>query len=264
MTGALRAGPILAAWLSDRASTGASVSDLSDAARLALWFTAWRRGDASLDEARDAIVGEDAAHDVVGLAPDPMPLILAFGALAGRGASAAGLALPVPGDPLGLAGPPDFNAEALEQEEAVVLVGLDLGLLPYRAGRGVQWRAHLATSLRQVPDLSEADGLLRRALLHAADALAELDVARWRPDVADALLDLRRARRLDLPDGLPDRVDRMLDLAGRCRDIVAVALEDDGGAVTASEAERRRQALEPLDHAARRALVAACSFTGSG
>lgn len=238
------------------------MADLGDAARFALWFSAWRRGDVSLDEARDAVVDEDAAHDVVGLAPEPLPLILAFGALAGRGATAAGLALPVPGDLLGLAGPPDFNAEAVEQQEAVVLEGLELGLLPYRAGQGVQWRAHLATSLRQVPDLHEADGQLRHAVLTAADSLARLDVARWRPEVADALLNIRRARRLHVPAGLPDRVDRMLDLAGRCREIVAVALEDDGGALTASEADRRRRALEPLDHAARRALVAACSATG--
>ena len=38
-------------------------------------------------------------------------------------AVAAGLALPAPGDPLGLAGPPAFNADALEAGEAVVANG---------------------------------------------------------------------------------------------------------------------------------------------
>ena len=40
--------------------------------------------------------------------------------------------------------------------------------------------------------------------------------------------------------------------------IVALALEDDGNAVTAREIDARREALLPLDRAARRAVVAAC------
>jgi hypothetical protein len=42
-------------------------------------------------------------------------------------------------------------------------------------------------------------------------------------------------------------------------EIVEVALEDDGGAVTAYEIASRRDALRPLERAGRRALVAACS-----
>ena len=40
-------------------------------ARFALWFSAWLAGAASLDDTRDAIVGDDAAHDVVGRARAP-------------------------------------------------------------------------------------------------------------------------------------------------------------------------------------------------
>jgi hypothetical protein len=40
---------------------------------------------------------------------------------------------------------------------------------------------------------------------------------------------------------------------------VALALVDDGGALTVLEAESRRAALRPLGRAARRALVAAAS-----
>ncbi len=234
---------------------------LSDAVRLAVWFSAWCEGLVSLDEARDAVVADDAAHDVVGMpgSPDLVPLILAFGALRGAGATGAGLALPTPGDPLGLAGPPEFNAEALEIGEAVVLRGADLGLVPARAGAGVVWRCLPAVSLRQVPDLAEADTELRSTLPAVADALADLDVARWRPDVADALMALRRDGDLDVPVGLDPRAQRMLVLAQRCRTIVELALADDGGAVTALEADRRRAALVPLDRAARRALVAASS-----
>ena len=237
---------------------GPSPEPLPGSARLALWFTAWARGGTSLDDARDAVLGDDAAHDVVGLEEGPVPLIVALGLLRAERATGAGLALPEPGDPLGLGGPPAFNAEALEVGQAVVLTGAELGLVPARTGAGVVWRCLPAASSRQVPDLPEADTALRAALPAAADELAALDVARWRPDVADELLALRRTGDLSVPPGTDPRAQRVLALAARCRRIVALALHDDGGAVTAGEADRRRAALLPLDRAARRAFVAAC------
>ena len=147
----------------------------------------------------------------------------------------------------------------MEAGEAVVLRGIDLGLVPVRAGAGVVWRCLPARERRQVPDLAEADTGLRAALPQVADELAELDVARWRPEVADELMALRRPDDLEVPEATDPRAQRMVALASRCRRIVALALADDGGAVTAAEAERRRTALLPLDRAARRALVAACS-----
>jgi hypothetical protein len=235
---------------------------LPDSARMALWFSAWCAGSVSLDEARDAVVGDDAAHDVVGLpgSDDTVPLILALGALRAERATGAGLVLPAPGDPLGLGGPPEFNAEALEAGEGVVLDGADVGLVPVRAGAGVVWRWLPAASRRPVPDLSEADTSLRAALPRAADALAALDVARWRPDVADELMALRREQPMRVPPGTSNRAQRMLALAVRCRTIVELALVDDGGSLTAAAADGRRAALLPLDRAARRAMVAACSF----
>lgn len=235
-------------------------------ARFALWFSAFAAGRASLDEARDRVVEDDTAHDVIGL-PDqdgPVPMILALGLLRVEGATAAGLALPTPGDPLGLAGPASFNSEVLDVGEGVVLDGADLGLVPHRVGSGVQWQAMPATSRRQLPDPSEADALLRQALLGATEALVELEVARWRPEVADELMALRRHTDLQLPGGMAPRAVRLAALASRCRVIVELALEDEGGAVTAAEADTRRQALLPLDHAARRGLVAACSFPWDG
>lgn len=234
---------------------------LPRSADLAVWFSSWAAGGASLDDARDAIVGGDTAHDVVGLPgePEPVPLILALGRLKAQGAVGAGLALPVPGDPLGLAGPPSFNADALDVEEAVVLEGVEAGLVPHTAGAGVTWRLFPASARRQVPDLAEADTMLRRAVLDAADTLARLDVARWRPEVADELMALRRPVDLTFPAGWEPRAVRVASLAARCRTIVDLALEDEGGAVTAGEADARRTALAPLDHAARRGIVAACS-----
>ncbi|NUS49850.1 MAG: hypothetical protein HOQ22_02270, partial [Nocardioidaceae bacterium] len=106
--------------------------------RLALWFSAWLTGTTSLDDARDAIVGDDAAHDVADLpgVDGTRPMIVALGTLRGLGASAAGIALPVPGDLLGLAGPADFNVEVVEAGEGVLVEGAELGLVPRRAGAG--------------------------------------------------------------------------------------------------------------------------------
>ena len=239
-----------------------SSSPLPLSARFALWFSAWTAGSASLDDTRDAIVGDDAAHDVVGLpdADGTQPLIVALGLLRARRATGAGIALPVPGDPLGLAGPSSFNLEVVEAGEGVVLDGAGLGLVPFRAGAGVVWTCHEALTLRQVPDPSEADQSLRQALVRTADELADHDVGRWRPEVADELMALRRAADFAFPDAMSPRAVRLATLATRCRTIVELALDDDGASITAQEADARRRALAPLDHAARRGLVAACSF----
>jgi hypothetical protein len=239
-----------------------SVSQLPVSARFALWFSAWVAGRSSLDDTRDAIMGGDAAHDVVGVpgSSGSQPLIVALGLLRGHRASGAGLALPVPGDPLGLAGPAPFNAEVVEEGEGVVLEGADLGLVPHRSGAGVVWTCHQAVSRRQLPDPSEADTGLRQALLSTTGVLSDLDVARWRPEVADELMALRRTGDFAFPEAMAPRAVRLAALATRCRTIVDLALEDDGGSLTVAEAEARRRALLPLDHAARRGLVAACTF----
>ncbi|QNN52864.1 hypothetical protein [Nocardioides mesophilus] len=241
-------------------------STLPPSARLALWFSAWVEGGASLDEARDAVVGDDASHHVVGLPDhdDAVPLILALGLLRAEGGRRGVLALPAPGDPLGLAGPAGFNAEVVDAGEGVVVEGAELGLVPHRVGAAVQWTCHDARVAAHVPDPGEADSGLRRALLGTTEQLADLDVARWRPEVADALLDLRREADLVLPRAMAPRAVRLVSLSSRCRTIVELALEDDGGSVTALEADARRAALLPLDHAARRGLVAACAYPWQG
>ena len=100
---------------------------------------------------------------------------------------------------------------------------------------------------------------MRTLLPQVADGLAGLEVARWRPEVADELTALRREPDLDVPPGMSTRAQRVLGLGSRCRRIVELALEDDGSALTAAEADRRRALLLPLERAARRAVVAACS-----
>lgn len=217
---------------------------------LAWWLTAWLRGHEPTDHLLDALALD--AHLV-----DGQPgLLQMLARVRGTGTDGAGLALPVEGDPVGLGGPRPLNDAALEVGEAVVAG--PLAFVPSEAGEVVSWQAFDAER-RQLPDVGEADRTLRTALLDAAKELAALDVARWRPEVADELMDLRRPLEVVGPPGIPGRC---LDLAARGAQalaIVELALEDDGAALTAYEAEQRRTALRPLERAGRRALVAACS-----
>jgi hypothetical protein len=222
---------------------------LPHSATLAWWLTAWLRGHEQTDHVLDALAAD--THLLAG--GSTLDLLVRARA---TGASYAGLALPVDGDPLGLGGPRDFNSAALEAGQAVV-VG-DLGLVPEEQGETVQWQSHEA-SRRQLPDVGEADRTLRGALVGAAGDLADLEVAKWRPEAADALMNLHHRPSLDAPLGTPPRC---VDLAARGLQawaIVDLALVDDGGALSSYEAERRRDLLQPLGRAARRAIVAACS-----
>jgi hypothetical protein len=215
-------------------------------AEVAWWLTAWLRSDESTDSLLEVLDG----HGVAG--ESSLDLL---GSIRTLGVDGAGLALPAPGDPVGLGGPAEFNHAALDRGEAVV-VGR-LGLVPGMAGAH-GWSC-LPAAPRQVPDLHEASTGMRRVLLESANALAALDVARWRPEVADLLTDLRDIPDLAAPRGIPDVC---LDLAARgvlARTVVALALQDDGAALSVHDADQRRALLAPLDAAGRRALVAACS-----
>ena len=75
-------------------------------------------------------------------------------------------------------------------------------------------------------------------------------------------MNLRHGPRLPLPPGLTPRQVETLDRAVLCLEIVRLAVEVDGGAVTSYEMTRRRDALADLGRAARRALVGACSGRG--
>lgn len=233
---------------------------LPASARLAWWGTAWLRGHAVTDLVLDAVIGGDATHVVAGLPglDGTATLVQGLAELRRLGATSVGAAFPAEGDPLGLGGPAAFNRDALEAGEAVVVEGTGLGLVPHRTGAAVAWTVHPA-GRRQLPDVGEADRSLRSGLLETADALAGLDVARWRPEVADRLMDLRHRDPLTGPDGTPARCVELAARGLQATGIVELALEDDGGAVSAQEAQQRRAALVPLDRAGRRALTAACS-----
>lgn len=222
---------------------------LPHSAVLAWWLTAWLRGHEQTDHVLDVLAHE--THLLEG--GSALDLLVRARA---TGATYAGLALPVDGDPLGLGGPPDFNVAALEAGQGVVAGAV--GLVPHELGETVQWHVFGAAP-RQLPDVGEADRGLRESLVGAARDLADLDVARWRPEAADALMNLHHRPGLEAPLGTPARC---VDLAARglqAWSIVDLALADDGGAISAYEVERRRGLLQPLGRAARRAIVAACS-----
>lgn len=232
---------------------------LAVSARVAWWGTSWLRGHIVADELLDALLSDSVSHVVAGVGDGrPQPMLTALAALRTAGATGFGAAFPAEGDPVGLGGPSAFNADALDVGEAVVAVGAGVGLTPRAVGPTYEWQAQPAAR-RQLPDVGEADRALRSALLETAHDLAALDVARWRPEVADRMLNLRHRPSLEAPPGVPSRC---VDLAARgmqALEIATLALEDDGGAVSAAEVAARRDALTPLERAGRRALVAACS-----
>ncbi|MER7372903.1 hypothetical protein [Streptomyces lanatus] len=241
--------------------------------RLASWGNALLAGLVSPDDAALEIVGDDAVHRVEGLPGEsaPVGLTLALGRLRTLGVSGLRIALPAPGHPLGLSGPPEFNARAMEAEEAVICHGAAFGLVPevYEAGPDgdvhveVVWQVLPVREAppADVPSLGEAERELAEGLRDATAVLSQLDVAGSGP-VAEAAIDAYRARaergREVLAPGYPSRAVRVLELAQRVGLLVSLARENGhGGAVSSAEMGARAEALRPVERVARRAQVAA-------
>jgi hypothetical protein len=223
---------------------------LPRSALLAWVLTAWLGGRLSTDDAIDWLSDELDVLEDGGQLLDLLTLVRR------SGSAGAGLALPREGDLLGLGGPAELNRAALEAGEAVVLTGL--ALVPAETGDAVTWSVHPAAP-RQLVDVGEADRRLRATLTTTTEELVRLDVARWRPEVADELMGLHRPPELEAPDGIPARCVTLAARGLVASDVVRLALADDGAAVSAAEADLRRRALAGLEQAARAAVVAACS-----
>ena len=229
-----------------------STFDLPVSVVLALW--------APLPSSRGTAVveGPDGAHEVDdsaspwGLGRLPLERWLAaFGALERTRA-----ALVSPADPLpGLAAAIDAGECALLEAAA----GRRVLLVPEETGTSVVWRVEEVLDPPPPLDAGQTRRDVHAATQEAIDALTALDLARERPELADALTDLVAAV-LDLrlvPPSMPPRRRDLLERSLRLGAICELALADDGAAVTAGQAAQRRRALEPLAGAARRGVCAA-------
>jgi hypothetical protein len=234
------------------------------AGRFAVWSTAWLTGRTSYDEALDALLGE-TAHRVVGLpgTTEAVPLGWALTALRSLGERRFRLVLPVPGDVRGLPPIPALTTLALESGQATV--GERLALVPEAAGpEAVEWTAFDLTAAAPVPppvegSLRSVSGELDLAVGDAARTLAQLDLARWNPEVPALLAGL--AKRTQAP-GLPLDTDPLaLSVLGRAQRLAKVldlAMADaPGAAVNHAQAAARDDALRPLADAVRHAITAA-------
>jgi hypothetical protein len=222
--------------------------------RLAAWGNALIAGLVSPDEAVHRVIGGDALHRMEGLPGETgqVGLSLGLGRLRALGVTGLRVALPVPGHPLGLSGPPDFNARALAAGEAVIATGgQPLGFVPEVVERdaaasgttGPDGEQHVQVVWHglpvrdappaDVPSLGEAERELAEALRDATEALSRMDVAGSGP-VAEAALGAYRARaargREVLAPGYPPRAVRVLELAQRVGALIAIAYGHAGAA----------------------------------
>ncbi|WP_344829269.1 hypothetical protein [Actinocorallia longicatena] len=233
---------------------------------LAAWGNAWLSGHVGLDEAVDAV--ERSGPHLVG----QVPLRSWLAELRPVGLRSFRLALPAPGDPLGLTGPAPFNEAAVEAGQAVLASVTDsgtgfavpdsiVGLVPAEDLRGssyagISWRLfECRPSVPDVPSLAEADGRLTLAIRDVTEVLMEIDDVNGRR--GEALNALRADTDSALPPGYPARAHRVDALAARLKLVLGIAEELAGSNLTASQMHRREEALRLLDRAVRRARVAA-------
>jgi hypothetical protein len=251
-------------------------------ATMTVWVSAWLAGATAPDDVLDALEPWGEAHDVLadddhtasatGLpGPTDRPTSVTFLLAALRRAGAAvitgpaRLVLPAPGDPRGLPGPGAFSRAALEAGEGLLFADLGYGLVPRSLGDGLmRWIVHSVPE-PVAPDeqvaLGEAEYALREQVRRSASTLTSLGVAQHRPGVRQEIEEALRARPRSLwPDGMPAHSLRVLQRADEVDAILAAASVDDpGGALSASAAQARTEALRPLAtsvRVARRAAVA--------
>ena len=243
-------------------------------ARLAAWGTAVLRNRVGIDDALDVIVGDDELVTISYLPGDNETASLSWGLGQLRQLAVSGLVFvpAAPGDVSRLPGPREFNAAAVQAGGAVVTAdGAPLGLIPLVETRGpdddsvttVEWRAHYVAGFASPPNdsLSESERQLIESMHQALTDLAALDVARWRDEVTDLLKDWRRAAALEsLPPGIPERAARIIDRCDRIGELLSLAADDDGAAITAAQAARRSASLLPLARAVNSASATAWNY----
>ena len=248
-------------------------------ATFTVWASAWLVGAAAPDDVLDALAPWADAHDVQAAdettadttaLPPPggdassLPFLLAALRRAAPRAPAR-LVLPAPGDVRGLPGPGVFSREATAAGEGVLFADVGLGVVPTPVADGVvRWTVYRVPEPGPTPEfvvLSHAERDLRDQVRRSASVLTDLGVARHRPGVREEIAASLRARPTTLwPAGMPAQALRVLQQADEVEAILSAASVDEpGGALSASAATARRDALRPIETAvrvARRAAVA--------
>lgn len=268
------------------------------AASLAAWGSAYLNGAVALQTAVRRIEGDDEPHLVVhGSFGPPDELAEALTELRAEGVAGLRLALPAPGDLLGLVGPPAVNQHVVAAGEAAIAVrpsgartrtptrsrvvsraipGEGVvedasapavpAFLPEVAAFGppddqghcVTWRVWPSSpATPDVPDVAQAERELAAAMREATDALSAALVVRAPGEAAEVAQRLRRWDGPLMPDVAGGRAESLAQRAVQVASIVEAARAEDGQPLTAHSAAVRAAALAPLERAARRALVAA-------
>ncbi|SHJ95024.1 hypothetical protein SAMN05443637_101250 [Pseudonocardia thermophila] len=252
-------------------------------ATLTVWASAWLAGAAAPDDALDALApwaqlhevhaADDATAEATSLPTlSNRPTTLTFLLAAIRRAaprSPARLVLTAPGDVRGVPGPGVFTRAAIDAGEGVLFAEVNLpvgglGIVPTAVADGVvRWTVYPVPEPGPPPEyvpISQAERDLREQVRQSASVLTSLGVARHRPGVREEIAAALRARpESRWPGGMPSQPLRVLQQADEVEAILSAALLDDGGALSASAAGARREALRPLETAvrvARRAAVA--------
>ncbi len=248
-------------------------------ATFTVWASAWLVGAAAPDNVLDALAPWANAHDVQaaddataaatalpppGAPVSSLPFLLATLRRAAP-RSPARLVLPAPGDVRGLPGPGLFSREATAAGEGVLFADVGMGVGPTAVADGVvRWTIYRVPEPGPAPEfipLPYAERDLRDQVRQSASVLTDLGVARHRPGVREEIAASLRARPATLwPAGMPAQALRVLQHADEVEAILSAAYVDEpGGALSASAATARRDALRPIEMAvrvARRAAVA--------
>lgn len=214
------------------------------------WGGAWLAGRTSADDVLDHASRHEWGQ--------PAEVLEVLGQLRRSGARGLRLVLPVPGDPLGLAGPAAFNLAALDAGQSCIAEAGGLGLVATRVDDATRWTVQPA--IAGVPDdLREADRALRQELLRASDHLADLGLVHSSPALGNALVDLRRPIRFDLPQGTPSEAVGLAGRALRLLRVIQLAQAASSEGITTHDAGQMEASFRSLGRSARRALMAACS-----
>lgn len=244
-----------------RASYDAAVAVLPASVRVALWASAAFAGRVPVDDVADRAM-PDLDH-CTGLT-DRLSLWRDLGE------QVLLVALPRPGDLTGMpGGSSEMVTAAVDAEEIVFVPGVGGALVPSieefgpAGDRGWQaaWIAYDAdpvpTHVVQAVALPDVELALRR---EAAELTGRLAATSTAPMAADGLERLaRRAVSQDwgVPEGLPPRAIRVIELAGSLTSLAEIGLDGRLQSIDSSGTLQRERILQELHDRAAHALVAA-------